>query len=109
MSSSFFLWVVCPVGCALAGLGYVWMRWWRRHVIWIDPERKSLKAYRCPDCDGTGLQWFDPDYEEWLPIPKRLRIHDKDVHSQLETGSRLANTRTCPGCLGMLHHWDTPY
>lgn len=102
-------WVAVPVGLALAGLAYAWLKWWRYKVVWVNPERKSLLAYKCPTCDGTGLQWFDPDYEQWMPIPERLRMHSKNVHGQLEVNPRLANTRMCPHCLGMLHFWDTPY
>lgn len=138
-----FLLLVVPGAALTAGAllllpalwgGWLALCWWafeitwiltRTRTMWVNPDRRLLRALRCKVCDGCTILWLDPADSTWKMIPRELRVFDSSRQqwaldesrfpglSQTDriafnTGAPLANTHKCHHCAGLGHHWDYP-
>lgn len=107
-AATFFIkWWLLPLMLIGYGLALYLFAHARTHTILIW-SAATLKSFKCPQCDGCGVEWLDPDDHKWKIIPLGLRIYG-DNRPEFDTSSPLGNIRTCKLCHGLLKVWFTGY
>lgn len=90
MNDNLILWTTIPPGIGIFALLLIWIIWGRKRIVWHTPTQ--MIQNECNGCNGTGVQWLDPDYGFWMPIPK-THINIKLTH----------DVRECEKCGGLGH------